>query len=327
MRKLIYGITAAIMLFGTAYTPADVHFFDAAISEDAAEAAEYTEDGFGCVNTGDGVRIVSYTGTDTDLVLPSVIRGKDVTSIAPYCFEFNNTLRHVTISDSIKDIGDHAFFGCRGLISADIPTGVTSIGNSCFWGCTKLEKVHIPDSVTVLGPLVFSGCTALTDVALPSGLEVLPDYTFNSCRSLSDVTIPESVTEIRYKCFTDCTSLKTLRIPKDAKIADHAVGFYTEDSSCKLTEGFTMYVYHGSPAEEYAVRSGVPHLYADAVAGDVNADGTVNVNDIALIAAHIKGIAPMDTGSAARADVNGDDHVTVTDLSMTAAHVKGKKSL
>ena len=57
--------------------------------------------------------------------------------------------------------------------------------------------------------------------------------------------------------------------------------------------------------------------------GDVNGDGQTNVGDIAAVAAHIKGIRPLDGDEMKRADVNGDGVVNVTDIAKIAAHIKG----
>ena len=61
--------------------------------------------------------------------------------------------------------------------------------------------------------------------------------------------------------------------------------------------------------------------------GDVDANGSVNVTDIALTAAHIKGIKALDYAAIKRADVNTDGNVNVTDIAMIAAHIKGIKAI
>ena len=58
--------------------------------------------------------------------------------------------------------------------------------------------------------------------------------------------------------------------------------------------------------------------------GDVNGDGSVNVTDVSLTAAHIKSIKALSGFDLKAADINGDGKVTVTDLSRLAAMVKGK---
>ena len=65
----------------------------------------------------------------------------------------------------------------------------------------------------------------------------------------------------------------------------------------------------------------------DHAHGDVNGDGNINVTDIALVAAHVKGIKALDGGAVIRADVNDDGEINVTDIAMIAAHIKGIKPL
>lgn len=67
--------------------------------------------------------------------------------------------------------------------------------------------------------------------------------------------------------------------------------------------------------------------FAAGVSGDVNADGKTDVTDIAVTAAHIKGIKALDSEAAVRADIDGDGKINVTDIAMLAAHIKGIKAL
>ncbi|WP_295154123.1 dockerin type I repeat-containing protein [uncultured Ruminococcus sp.] len=59
--------------------------------------------------------------------------------------------------------------------------------------------------------------------------------------------------------------------------------------------------------------------------GDLNGDGAVNVSDVSILAAHVKGVKKMSDASAA--DLNGDGSINVSDIAMLAAHVKGIKKL
>ena len=61
--------------------------------------------------------------------------------------------------------------------------------------------------------------------------------------------------------------------------------------------------------------------------GDVNANGRIDVTDIVLAAAHVKGIRALDADALARADVNGDNKLNVSDVALIAAHVKGIRPL
>ncbi|MBP5267085.1 MAG: dockerin type I repeat-containing protein, partial [Ruminococcus sp.] len=61
--------------------------------------------------------------------------------------------------------------------------------------------------------------------------------------------------------------------------------------------------------------------------GDVNGDDIVNITDITLTAAQVKGKKMLSTEQKNRADVNSSGSVNITDIIMIAAHVKGKKLL
>ena len=62
-------------------------------------------------------------------------------------------------------------------------------------------------------------------------------------------------------------------------------------------------------------------------AGDINSDGKVNVADISLIAAHVKGLKKLESEKRQKADVNHDGDVNVADISLVAAHIKGIRTL
>lgn len=61
--------------------------------------------------------------------------------------------------------------------------------------------------------------------------------------------------------------------------------------------------------------------------GDVNSDGRIDVTDISLTAAHIKGIKAMSASQQKLADVDSNNRINVTDISIMAAHIKGIHSI
>jgi hypothetical protein len=144
----------------------------------------------------------------------------------------------------------------------------------------------------------------------------------------------------------------------------YALGYYFIDSSSyEKIEDLKITGYNGTAAEQYAKVNGFefislgevppaddkptdpvddeptnaeddtptdgeddnPTDTEDKTKGDISGDGTVNVSDISMLAAHVKGIKKLSDTSAA--DLNGDGNVNVTDISMLAAHVKGIKKL
>lgn len=66
---------------------------------------------------------------------------------------------------------------------------------------------------------------------------------------------------------------------------------------------------------------------AEAMRGDADLSGELNVTDIAVIASHIKGIHAVSGNAFDAADVNGDGSLDVTDISVIASHIKGIKAI
>ena len=103
--------------------------------------------------TGAGFNTFSYTDTGTeitltglnswinhDIIIPSSIDGKPVTSIGDYAFG-NNPL--------------FAYFPDLFLTSVKIPPTVTSIGNRAFFGCGKLSVAEFLGNAPTMGNQVF----------------------------------------------------------------------------------------------------------------------------------------------------------------------------
>ena len=148
------------------------------LSSDGADAADgdFNVDGieYQIVSETNGtVKITDYTGSATELTIPSEVTNESVqysvTSIGNRAFVGCDSLTSVTIPDSVTSIGYEAFGECSTLTSITIPNSVTSIGNRAFYGCSSLTSITIPDSVTSIGYLAFYGCTAL------SGIDVSDD--------------------------------------------------------------------------------------------------------------------------------------------------------
>ena len=103
-------------------------------------------------------QITGYSGTATDLKIPSIIDGYTITSIGNNAFQENATITHVTIPDGVTSIGRYAFYECEALERVVIPDGVKTISYAAFDFCTNLTNVEIPVSVTSIEDYAFSYC-------------------------------------------------------------------------------------------------------------------------------------------------------------------------
>ena len=174
-------------------------------------SAASTADGFNYDANADGtVTITGYSGTDTDVVIPSEIAGAPVTIIGYGAFDQNNSITSVTIPDTVTSIGEIAFNCCYSLGEITIPDTVTSIGDNAFNSCYHLKKVTIPDSVTSIGKSAFECCDGLTEITIPDFVTSISDSTFYCCENLKSIIIPDSVTRIGNRAFHECTSLENV---------------------------------------------------------------------------------------------------------------------
>lgn len=85
-----------------------------------------------------------------------------VTRVNGYSFYKNYRLRNLTFPDSLKEIGDMAFFSCTDMWSIWLNDGLEYIGNDSFSYCWCMSPImYIPSSVTHIGNNAFFSCSAL----------------------------------------------------------------------------------------------------------------------------------------------------------------------
>lgn len=87
------------------------------------------------------VYIISYSGHDTELVIPDFIDGAPVTTIAKKAFLSNKLVREIILPKSITEIGDYAFARCDRLTKIGIPYTNLSLGQGILMECSSLEQV------------------------------------------------------------------------------------------------------------------------------------------------------------------------------------------
>ncbi len=186
-----------------------------------------TDDGFVLFISGTDVKVLSYNGNATDLVLPA-----NATAIFEYAFA-NSNIKSVTIPASITTISNYAFSNCANLQTVVIQGEVDTIGVGAFENCVKLTSINIPDSVATIDDDAFYGCSALVNITLPVNLTTLGANAFRDCTSLESIVIPNGITDLD-GTFRGCTNLRTVTLPTALSYLDEAfVG-------CTLLEAFAM---------------------------------------------------------------------------------------
>jgi hypothetical protein len=171
-----------------------------------------------------------------------IVLSKGITSISNWGFgcmtgeeddplNFNCIIKTVEIPNTVKTIGEAAFWNCTNLTKVNIPVSVKTIGKSAFGDCKKLKSVTIPENVKIIEEGLFYGCTSLEKVALNNCVEKIQSYAFGNCRNLKEITIPKSVEKIGKEAF----GYKDYRVPM---------------------KDFVIKGYKGTVAEKYAEENG-----------------------------------------------------------------------
>lgn len=160
-----------------------------------------------------------------------------VIEIGELAFAGCKNISSVVITNRVKNIGFGAFSGCLSLTSVDISSGISYISESCFYGCTNLTSLSIPDSVVHIGGNAFANCENLVSVKFGEGITDIGEEAFMNCISLNYIEIPDSVKSIGFKVFSGCTALRSILLPDTIENIEHSAfkntAYYNEPSNWK----------------------------------------------------------------------------------------------
>ena len=151
--------------------------------------------------------LVSYLGTEGDVVFPEQLDGIPVVAVGNAMCVCNDVITNLVIPGSIRYIGTNAFANCRSLKSVVLEEGVMSLGTCCFGGCVEMEKIIFPESLEVVSDFVFANCQKLQEITFGSKLQAIGTQAFLKCEALSLVTIPGgNAVSIGAEAFSECAS-------------------------------------------------------------------------------------------------------------------------
>ena len=166
------------------------------------------------------ITITGYTGSASEIVIPSHIDRVPVRYIGNSAFSNCSYLKSVTIPPSIIKIGRSAFAGCP-IKELVIPDSVTEIsgenGFGAFENCTMLESVVIGNGIMEIEQDTFRGCTYLESVTIGNAAVTIGEYAFYDCSYLNILTFGECVYEIGSYAFGNCTSLTEITFPSSLR--------------------------------------------------------------------------------------------------------------
>lgn len=175
--------------------------------------------------------------------LREVHTGGKVTYVGIYAFYGCENLTTVDFLDSMQTADNFAFYECKSLRIAAMPS-LTTVGGETFFYCSfsgdldlssvrklggegfryasGLGKVRLSDNLECIGDSVFSD-TDITSINIPGTVSAVPENAFHNCHRLTDVDLAEGIVEIGESAFVCCESLREVRFPSTLeRIGDSA---------------------------------------------------------------------------------------------------------
>ena len=134
-----------------------------------------------------------------NLIIPELIDGKPVRTIAASAFKNSDKLESAIIEASLSEIGYLAFYNC-----------------------SKLQQIEFKAPVKTISRSAFNRCTELESVVIPSGCEKICSYAFRTCKKLRQITIPDSVTTIEPDAFLESPNV-TICCKKGSAAESYAI--------------------------------------------------------------------------------------------------------
>ena len=186
--------------------------------------------------TFDGNTLTSYTGSDSEVIIPSsysirpsdnaFVAGNDysVTAIGEFALANCNSTS-ITIPSSITSLGTGAFANCKNL--TELNYNATSVGNLSsnnyvFYNAgqnTNGITINFVNGVSTIPSYLFAstnstaGAPNITQINMPSTLTTINSYAFAYLSNLKSITLPSSLTSIGKFAFSYCSGLTSITLP------------------------------------------------------------------------------------------------------------------
>ena len=155
---------------------------------------------FTFIESGSYVTITGYTGSSSNLEIPSQLNSKNVRYIDANAFSSKTFIQQLTLPSTLYAIRASAFENCTGLVTINFPTSnLKTLYENCFKGCTSLLNLTFPNSLTKVDTSAFENCTSLTSVKFGSGLETIGISSFSGCVLLSSIGPATTTSVIQLK--------------------------------------------------------------------------------------------------------------------------------
>ena len=118
---------------------------------------------------------------------------------------YQRAIRKIELGNNIS-IGSYAFSLCNSLRTITIPNTVIAINTYAFYNC-HLSAIVLPNSITSIGEFGFRENSTLTNIIF-NGIRTFDSKAFYDCSSISNFIFPNTVSSIGNYAFHNCSGVK-----------------------------------------------------------------------------------------------------------------------
>lgn len=218
--------------------------------------------------------VMSYTGTEEEVIIPETICGIPVSTVAETAFTDNRTLKRLVLSKNMTAFNLSALDGCTALkkIEVDAENAVyTSIDGVLYdkngqnllkYPINGAEEYTLPVSCKSIGTSAFA-YSNIESVILNKADTISPNA-FYGCKRLKTAEITEEITAVGIGAFAECSSLTAIHTAEKNPIYEERNGVLFErgDSTVRLLQYPA-----GKTEASYSVDADVQQIVENAFAG------------------------------------------------------------
>lgn len=145
---------------------------------------------FFCKLIDDGTQcVMEYQGDEKNVVIPN---NRNITVLFDKLFAGHLEILSVRIPNTVTDMGEFIFDGCKNLRHIELPPSLTSLWGYTFARC-GIEEIVLPDKLKILPPFAFKDCKNLRRVICGAGMKEISAWVFGGCDRLEEVVCGQNV--------------------------------------------------------------------------------------------------------------------------------------
>ncbi|MGN0355439.1 MAG: leucine-rich repeat domain-containing protein [Muricoprocola sp.] len=132
-----------------------------------------------------------YTGVGGDVVVPDTILGCPVDIIGMQAFGSSDTLTSLTLPEGVKQLEGYVAGWCNSLKEVSLPESLLVIGQNCFASDPLLEQITIPSQVCYIDVGAFGFCDSLKSITFTGECPILGKDVFINSSADAVIYVPD----------------------------------------------------------------------------------------------------------------------------------------